>query len=63
VPHAIAAESKNGRAFLAKTETSYYIARISMASDEVARFNGLKSMPGMPVKPMHDQVVKAFRER
>ena len=50
-----------------------------MPPDEIARLKGLKLVPGMPVeafvqtgertvmsylvKPLHDQIVKAFRER
>ena len=53
--------------------------RISLPSEEIARLNGLKLVAGMPVeafiqtgdrtvisylvKPLHDQIVKAFRER
>jgi HlyD family secretion protein len=62
-----------------KTGASYYLVRISMSADEIARLNDLKLVAGMPVeafiqtsdrtvmsylvKPLHDQVVKAFRER
>jgi len=62
-----------------KTGSSYYVVRIRMSADEVARLNGLKLVAGMPVeafiqtqnrtvlsylvKPLEDQVVKAFRER
>jgi len=62
-----------------KTGTSYYVVRISMPADEIARLQGLKLVAGMPVeafiqtsdrtvmsylvKPLHDQIVKAFRER
>jgi HlyD family secretion protein len=62
-----------------KTGLAYYVVRISMPADELARLGGLKLVPGMPaeifirtgdrtvisylVKPLHDQIVKAFRER
>jgi HlyD family secretion protein len=62
-----------------KTGASYYIVRIGMPADEIKRLAGLKLVAGMPVeafiqtgdrtvmsylvKPLHDQVVKAFRER
>ncbi|MFL4981870.1 MAG: HlyD family type I secretion periplasmic adaptor subunit [Xanthobacteraceae bacterium] len=62
-----------------KTSASYYLVRISMSADEIARLNDLKLIAGMPVeafiqtgdrtvmsylvKPLHDQIVKAFRER
>jgi HlyD family secretion protein len=62
-----------------KTGASYYVARIALPKDELARLEGLKPIPGMPVeafvqtdtrsvmsyllKPLHDQIVKAFRER
>jgi HlyD family secretion protein len=58
---------------------AYYIVRIAMSADEVARLNGLKLVAGMPVeafiktedrtvmsylvKPLHEQLLKAFRER
>ncbi|MFL4985523.1 MAG: HlyD family type I secretion periplasmic adaptor subunit [Xanthobacteraceae bacterium] len=62
-----------------KTSASYYLVRISMSANEIARLNDLKLVAGMPVetfiqtgdrtvmsylvKPLHDQIVKAFRER
>jgi len=62
-----------------KTGAAYYDVRIAMPPDEVARLNGLKLVPGMPVegfikthdrsvisyllKPLSDQIEKAFRER
>jgi membrane fusion protein, type I secretion system len=62
-----------------RTGASYYLARLSMPGEEVARLRGLKLVPGMPVeafiqtelrtvisylvKPMSDQVMKAFREK
>ena len=62
-----------------KSNATYYVVRIGIPPEETARLNGLKLLPGMPVeafvqtgprtvfsyliKPLHDQVVKAFRER
>jgi membrane fusion protein, type I secretion system len=62
-----------------KTGATYYVVRISMPAEEVARLGALKLVAGMPVeafvrtddrtvmsylvKPLHDQIVKAFRER
>jgi membrane fusion protein, type I secretion system len=62
-----------------KTGAAYYVVRITMAADEIARLNGQKLVPGMPVeafiqtgdrtvmsflvKPLQDQIIKAFRER
>ena len=62
-----------------RTGMSYYVVRIGLTADEIARLNGLKLVAGMPVeayiqtgdrsvisylvKPLHDQVMKAFRER
>jgi HlyD family secretion protein len=53
--------------------------RITMPPEEIVRLKGRKLVPGMPVetfvqtgertvmsylvKPLHDQVMKAFRER
>jgi HlyD family secretion protein len=61
-----------------RTGTSYYVARVAPDPKEIARVAGLKLLPGMPVeafvqtgertvlsylmKPLHDQVVRAFRE-
>ena len=57
----------------------YYLVRISLTTDEIARLNGLKLVPGMPVeafirteertmlsyllKPLTDQARRAFREQ
>jgi HlyD family secretion protein len=57
----------------------YFLVRISMSLDELARLNGLKLVPGMPVeafirtdertmlsyffKPLTDQARRAFREK
>ena len=62
-----------------KSGATYYLVHISTPVEEVARLEGLKLLPGMPVeafiqtgsrtvlsyltKPLRDQVVKAFRER
>ena len=61
-----------------KSNATYYVVRITLPVEEIARLNGLKLLPGMPVeafvqtgartvfsylvKPLHDQVMKAFRE-
>jgi HlyD family secretion protein len=60
------------------TGASYYTVRIAMAADEVARLGDVTLVPGMPVevfiktgdrtvisylvKPLSDQVMRAFRE-
>jgi HlyD family secretion protein len=57
----------------------YYLVRIALAAEEIARLTGLKLVPGMPVetfirteqrtmlsyllKPLTDQARRAFRER
>src|SRR5580692_8079127 len=62
-----------------KSGATYYLVHIATSTDEIARLDGLKLLPGMPVdafiqtgnrtvlsyltKPLRDQVVKAFRER
>lgn len=62
-----------------QTGLSYYVARIEFAPDQIAKLDGLKLGPGMPaevqiktdartaltyiVKPIEDQISKAFRER
>jgi HlyD family secretion protein len=62
-----------------KTGATYYVVRISMPPEELARLHGLKLQAGMPVeafiqtgdrtvmsylvKPLQDQIMKAFRER
>jgi HlyD family secretion protein len=61
-----------------KTGVSYYTARISTPHDEIARLGDVKLVPGMPVeafiktidrtvmsylvKPLSDQITRAFRE-
>lgn len=62
-----------------RTGQSYYTIRVSMPPEEVARLGDVKLIPGMPVeafvqtgdrtmlsylmKPFHDQLMRAFRER
>jgi HlyD family secretion protein len=61
-----------------KTGLSFYTVRVVLAEGEIARLHGLKLMPGMPVeafiqtgertalsylvKPLSDQIARAFRE-
>jgi HlyD family secretion protein len=61
-----------------KTGTSYYTVRITLPEHEIARLGGLKLVPGMPldafiqtgertaisylIKPISDQLMKAWRE-
>ncbi|MGY3614272.1 HlyD family type I secretion periplasmic adaptor subunit [Bradyrhizobium sp. USDA 10063] len=62
-----------------KTGAPYYLARVSISDKELGRLGGLKLVPGMPIdvfirtsertvmsyllKPLRDQIVRAFRER
>ena len=62
-----------------RTGRSYYTIRISLPTQRVARLHDVKLLPGMPVeafvqtgertvisylmKPLHDQYMRAFRER
>jgi HlyD family secretion protein len=62
-----------------RTGQSYYTVRIAMAADQLERLGDVKLLPGMPVeafvqtgertmfsylmKPLHDQFVRAFREK
>jgi HlyD family secretion protein len=62
-----------------RTGQTYYVVRIAMTPDEIARLGEVKLTPGMPVeafiqtgqrtmlsyliKPLHDQLMRAFRER
>jgi HlyD family secretion protein len=62
-----------------RTGQSYYIARIAVSPEEIARLGAVKLVPGMPVevfvqtgerkvlsylmKPLTDQLARAFRER
>ena len=58
---------------------NYYVIRIGISPEQVARLGNVKLVPGMPVeafiktydrtvisyftKPLHDQILRAFRER
>jgi HlyD family secretion protein len=62
-----------------KTAATFYTIHIKLPPDEVARLEGLRLVPGMPVeafvqtsprtvmsylvRPLHDQLMRAFRER
>ncbi len=62
-----------------RTGQAYYTVRISMPPEEIARLGHVKIIPGMPVeafiqngertmlsylaKPLHDQLMRAFREK
>lgn len=62
-----------------RTGQTYYVVRIGMTPDQIARLGNVRLTPGMPVeafiqtgqrtmlsyliKPLHDQVMRAFRER
>jgi HlyD family secretion protein len=62
-----------------RTGQSYYTVRIAMAAEQIERLGEVKLLPGMPVeafvqtgdrtmwsylmKPLHDQFVRAFREK
>jgi HlyD family secretion protein len=62
-----------------RTGQSYYTIRIAMPPEEVAKLGDVRFIPGMPVeafiqtgertmlsylsKPLHDQLMRAFRER
>ena len=62
-----------------RTGQSYYVVRIGMSTKELARLGDVKLIPGMPVeafvqtgertvfsylvKPLRDQLVRAFREK
>src|SRR5215467_672985 len=62
-----------------RTGQSYYTIRVSMPPEEVARLGDVKLIPGMPVeafvqtgdrtmlsylmKPLSDQLMRAFREK
>lgn len=62
-----------------RTGQNFYTARIAIAADELTRLGNVRLLPGMPaeifaktydrsvlsyfVKPLSDQVVRAFRER
>jgi HlyD family secretion protein len=62
-----------------KTGTYFYTVRVEIPAEQIARLEGLRLVPGMPVeafiqsdertiisylvKPLKDQIMKAFRER
>ncbi|MCA1412703.1 HlyD family type I secretion periplasmic adaptor subunit [Bradyrhizobium sp. NBAIM20] len=62
-----------------RTGQGYYTIRVSMPPEEIARLGDVKMIPGMPVeafvqtgdrtmlsylmKPLHDQLMRAFREK
>jgi HlyD family secretion protein len=62
-----------------RTGASYYTVRIAIPAEEIARLGEVKLVPGMPVeafiktgdrtmvsylvKPLHDQITRAFREK
>jgi len=62
-----------------RTGQSYYTIRVSMSPEEIARLGDVRLIPGMPVeafvqtgdrtmmsylmKPLHDQLMRSFRER
>ena len=62
-----------------RTGQSYYLVRISMTADEIKRLGDVRLTPGMPVeafiqtgertmlsylvKPLHDQLMRSFREK
>jgi HlyD family secretion protein len=62
-----------------RTGQSYYVTRIAMSKEAIARLGDVKLIPGMPVeafvqtgersvlsyliKPLHDQFMRAFREQ
>jgi HlyD family secretion protein len=62
-----------------RTGRPYYTIRIALPAEQIARLHGVKLIPGMPVeafvqtgertvisylmKPLHDQLMRAFRER
>jgi HlyD family secretion protein len=62
-----------------KTNVSYYTVRVSFSEEEAKRLGSIKLIPGMPVetfvkteertaisyltKPLHDQIMRAFREK
>jgi HlyD family secretion protein len=62
-----------------RTGQSYYLVRIAMSADEIKRLGDIKLTPGMPVeafietgertmlsyliRPLHDQLLRAFREK
>jgi len=71
----VAADTTNDQ----RTGQSYYVVRIAMTADEIQRLGDVKLTPGMPVeafiqtgertlmsylvKPLHDQLMRSFREK
>jgi HlyD family secretion protein len=71
----IAADTTNDQ----RTGQTYYVVRVSMTQDEIKRLGDVKLTPGMPVetfiqtgertmiayliKPLHDQLMRSFREK
>ena len=71
----IAADTTNDQ----RTGQTYYTVRVSMTQDEIKRLGDVKLTPGMPVetfiqtgertmlayliKPLHDQLMRSFREK
>ena len=62
-----------------KTGATFYTIRVDVAAEELSRLGSVKLVPGMPVeafvqttprtvlsylvRPLHDQIAKAFREK
>jgi HlyD family secretion protein len=62
-----------------KSGASYFLVRIAVSAEEISRLGGLQLVPGMPaeayvqtsprtvisflVKPLRDQMTRAFREK
>jgi len=62
-----------------RTDASYYTVRVAMSAEEIARLGDVALVPGMPVeafvktgdrkvlsylvKPLTDQITRAFREQ
>ena len=71
----VAADTSNDQ----RTGQSYYVVRIAMTADELARLGDVRLTPGMPVeafiqtgertlisylvKPLHDQLMRSLREK
>jgi HlyD family secretion protein len=71
----IAADTTNDQ----RTGQTYYLIRVSMTEQEIERLGKVKLTPGMPVeafiqtgdrtmlsyliKPLHDQLMRSFREK
>ena len=75
----VSADLSHDKAAAGLAERSYYMIRVSLPPDELARLNGLKLLPGMQaevfvqtyartplqyiIKPLRDQMTRVFRER